>query len=96
MLSKEEQMNVFNALQRIAERKGSRKKMASIFEIADELKLMEIEAPKILIEACLDLLIQHKLVRYFKSTKGYYYFGVTEFGWQRWDAKCNNGDKVSV
>ena len=96
MISKENQTQVFEAIVTIAERKSSRKKMCSIFEIADEFREMKIDAPKILIEACIDVLIQHKLVRYFRNDKGYIYFGITEFGWERWDTKCNKDNKVSV
>ena len=96
MISKENQIQVFETIATITQRKGSRKKMCSIFEISDEFKSNKIDAPKVFIEGCIDLLIQHKLVRYFRNDKGYIYFGITQFGWERWDAKCAADKEVSA
>lgn len=96
MISKENQTLVFEALVRITERKESRKKMASVFAIRDELRDAGIDAPMILVEGCIDVLIQHKLIRYYRNDKGYIYFGVTEFGWERWDKKCENDSKITA
>lgn len=84
MISKEFQIKVFEIMTWLISAKGSRKKMVSVFDINDGFKAKGYAMSKVLIEACLDVLINHKYVRYYRNEKGYIYYGITELGWTRW------------
>lgn len=86
MISKEFQIKIFHAMTELINKKGAKNKMVSVFDIADYFK-SEGNMSKILIEACLDVLIQHKYVRYYRNEKSYIYFGITQLGWTRWEMR---------
>lgn len=93
MITKEQQTMVFHAMTILIEEKGARNKMTSIYNITQLIRDEGIETSKILVEACLDILIQQKLVRYYVNEKRYIYYGITEFGWNRWDAKVQQDEQ---
>lgn len=78
---------VFHAMTILIEEKGARNKMTSVYDITKFIRDEGIETSKIVVEACLDVLIQHKYVRYYVNDRRYTYYGVTALGWTRWDAK---------
>lgn len=82
--TKELTAKVFKAMVRLIEKKGDKKKMVSVFDIHDFLKEYNIVTTKIAIEETLDLLIQQKLIRYYRNEKRYIYFGITEIGWAKY------------
>ena len=87
MITKEEQTMVFHAMTVLIEEKGARNKMTSVYNITQLIREEGIETSKLIVEACLDVLIQHKYVRYYVNERRYTYYGVTALGWTRWDAK---------
>ena len=91
MISKEFQIKVFQAMVALITKKGAKNKMVSVYDIADYFK-SEGNVSKVLIEACLDVLIQHKYVRYYRNEKNYIYFGITQLGWTRWEMRMGTAE----
>jgi hypothetical protein len=76
-------VNVFDAMITLITAKGSTKKMVSIYDIHQELRVQGVIISKMEIDSCLDKFIQMKDVCYYVNDKEYIYFGVTKQGWAK-------------
>jgi hypothetical protein len=82
---------VFNQMAIICKIKQAEgKKMVTSTEITQSLRDHQNLASKILVDACLDILIQQRKVWYFDNERRYRYYAITPFGWDRWE-KSNVG-----
>ena len=84
-ITKEMQIELFEIMVGLIKTKGASNKMVSIFDIHDAFKKKGVDTSKQIISPVLDVLIQHKYVRYYRREgDGYIYFGISELGWTRW------------
>jgi len=80
--------DVLKAMIAIIEGKGERTKMTRVYDIRDYLKqVRNLEVSNEGISATLDSLINNKYVRFFKNDENYYFFGISAFGWHKWDTR---------
>jgi len=78
--------DVLKAMIAIIEGKGERTKMTRVYDIRDYLKqVRNLEVSNEGISATLDSLINNKYVRFFKNDENYYFFGISAFGWHKWE-----------
>lgn len=87
MITQDMQTLIFKTMIPLIQKKGANNKMISVLDIHDALKADNPELSKPLIEAILDVLIQHRYVRYYRDTRKYTYYGITQLGWARWTLK---------
>lgn len=87
--------SVMVAMVEIIESKGARNKMCMVYDIDEHFrKYQNIHTTNLIISAILDVLIAQKMVRFFRNDKDYYYFGITEFGWYKWDTRITLGQRT--
>jgi predicted transcriptional regulator len=83
---KELMLKVFEIMVKRVTAKGGAKKMTSTFDIHDDLKAQGYDVNRRMIEAVLDKFIEQRYVRYYKNEKDYIYYGITQLGWERYNA----------
>lgn len=87
MIPIEDKITVLDTLATILESKG-RSKMTSLFLIMAKLRKANVEISQTQVESVLDILVQKRIVRYWKKEykgKWYIYYGLSFKGWKKWD-----------
>lgn len=81
----EEQRLVFGVLVDLIKLRGADNRMVPASAVARRLAENEVDNPHIKTRVCLDKLIRHKYVRYYRVNDTLYY-GTSQLGRERWEA----------
>lgn len=95
MITKELQRAVFKELLELIRKKGADNKMVPASAISRVLTEKGVERPHTVVRITLNNLIKCKYVRYY-CTQGFYYYGVTKLGLEKWNIYQTQGEQLTL